>query len=163
MAHRDFHFENRGYAVRTPAPPRKKSRLLRLLPCKRGRHASAALPTFCGKEPLLLKRCTQFAIIASAVVANFFCPRRALTGELRFCEAKWEFLKLPSNFSGESPERSAGDLPSPAKSHAAPSLFAYKSAHNAAACYQLFADKGKGFSTGGQVLRCPPPSRLPGG
>ena len=37
MAHRDFHFENRGYAVRTTAPPRKKSRLLRLLPCKRGR------------------------------------------------------------------------------------------------------------------------------
>ena len=49
MAHRDFHFENRGYAVRTPAPLRKKSRLLRLLPCKRGRHASAALPTFCGQ------------------------------------------------------------------------------------------------------------------
>ena len=31
------------------APSRKKSRLLRLLPCKRGRHASAALPTFCGQ------------------------------------------------------------------------------------------------------------------
>ena len=69
MAHRDFHFENRGYAVRTTAPPRKKSRLLRLLPCKRGRRefrgcetrpsksnanetwlvGSAALTTFCGK------------------------------------------------------------------------------------------------------------------
>ena len=44
-----FISENRGYAVRTTAPPRKKSRLLRLLPCKRGRHASAALPTFCGQ------------------------------------------------------------------------------------------------------------------
>ena len=63
----------------------------------------------------LLKRCTQFAIIASAVVANFFARAEALTGELRFCGAKWEFLKLPSNFSGESPERSAGDLPSPEK------------------------------------------------
>ena len=73
------------------------------------------LPTFCGKGPLFLKRCTQFAIIASAVVADFFARAEALTGELRFCEAKWEFLKLPSNFSGESPERSAGDLPSPEK------------------------------------------------
>ena len=34
---------------------------------------------------------TQFAIIASAVVANFFA-RAELTGELRFCAAKWEFL-----------------------------------------------------------------------
>ena len=33
----------------------------------------------------------------------------------------------------------------PAKSHAAPSLFACKRAHNASACYQLFADKGKGI------------------
>ena len=49
------------------------------------------------------------------MVANFFARAEALTGELRFCEAKWEFLKLPSNFSGESPERSAGDLPSPEK------------------------------------------------
>ena len=73
---------------------------------------------------------------------ELFCPRRALTGELRFCEAKWEFLKLPSNFSGESPERSAGDLPSPAKGHTAPLLFAYKCAHNAPTCYQLFAGKG---------------------
>ena len=32
----------------------------------------------------------------------------------------------------------------PAKSHAAPPLFACKRAHNAPACYQLFADKGKG-------------------
>ena len=30
MAHRDFHFENRGYAVRPPAPLHKKPRLLRL-------------------------------------------------------------------------------------------------------------------------------------
>ena len=49
------------------------------------------------------------------MVANFFARAEVLTGELRFCEAKWEFLKLPSNFSGESPERSAGDLPSPEK------------------------------------------------
>ena len=77
----------------------------------------------------------------------------------RFCTAKWAFFKLPSTFSGESPERSVGDLPSPAKSLAAPSLFAYQCAHDATACYQLFADEGKGFSTGGQVLRCPPPSR----
>ena len=46
----------------------------------------------------------------------YFCRAEALTGELRFCEAKWEFFKLPSNFSGESPERSASNLPSPAKS-----------------------------------------------
>ena len=79
------------------APPsRKKARLLRLLPCKRGRHASAALPTFCGKGPLFLKRCAQFAIIVLAVVANFFARAEALTGELRFCAAKVEFLKLPS-------------------------------------------------------------------
>ena len=32
----------------------------------------------------------------------------------------------------------------PAKSHAAPPLFACKRAHNAPACYQLFAVKGKG-------------------
>ncbi len=65
---------------------------------------------------------------------------------MRFCEAKWAFCELPSNFSGESPERSAGDLPSPAKSLAAPSLFAYKCAHDVTACYQLFADKGKGVA-----------------
>ena len=32
----------------------------------------------------------------------------------------------------------------PAKSHAAPPLFACKRAHNALACYQLFVEKGKG-------------------
>ena len=32
----------------------------------------------------------------------------------------------------------------PAKSHAAPPLFACKRAHNTPACYQLFAEKGKG-------------------
>ena len=58
------------------------------------------LPTFCGQGQGL---CYPFA------------RAEALTGELRFCEAKWEFLKLPSNFSGESPEQSAGDLPSPEK------------------------------------------------
>ena len=85
---------------------------------------------------------------------ELFCPRWAFSGELRFCEAKWEFLKLPSNFSGESPERSAGDLPSPTKSHAAPLLFACKRSwspvgtvqdrprrqprpHNATACYDI--------------------------
>ena len=34
----------------------------------------------------------------------------------------------------------------PAKSHAAPPLFACKRAHNALACYQLFAEKGKGVA-----------------
>ncbi len=37
------------FSYRSVIPPlRKKSRLLRLCPCKRGHDASAALPTFCG-------------------------------------------------------------------------------------------------------------------
>ena len=37
------------FSYRFVIPPfRKKSRLLRLCPCKRGHDASAALPTFCG-------------------------------------------------------------------------------------------------------------------
>jgi hypothetical protein len=37
------------FSYRSVIPPlRKKSRLLRLCPCKRGHDASASLPTFCG-------------------------------------------------------------------------------------------------------------------
>ena len=45
----------------------------------------------------------------------------------------------------------------PAKSHAAPPLFACKRAHNALACYQLFAEKGKGtaFSLPSVPRFCP--------
>ena len=45
----------------------------------------------------------------------------------------------------------------PAKSHAAPPLFACKRAHNALACYQLFAEKGKGtaFSLPSGPRFCP--------
>ena len=110
--------------------PAKSHAAPSLFACKRAHNASACYQLFADK---------------GKGIVFYFCRAEALTGELRFCEAKWEFLKLPSNFSGESPERSAGDLPSPAKSHAAPSLFACKRAHNAAACYQLFADKGKGI------------------
>ena len=45
----------------------------------------------------------------------------------------------------------------PAKSHAAPPLFACKRAHNALACYQLFPEKGKGtaFSLPSVPRFCP--------
>ena len=110
--------------------PAKSHAAPSLFACKRAHNASACYQLFADK---------------GKGIVFYFCRAEALTGELRFCEAKWEFLKLPSNFSGESPERSAGDLPSPAKSHAAPSLFACKRAHNASACYQLFAEKGLSF------------------
>ena len=111
--------------------PAKSHAAPSLFACKRAHNASACYQLFADK---------------GKGIVFYFCRAEAFTGELRFCEAKVEFLKLPSNFSGESPERSAGDLPSPAKHHAAPSLFAYKCAHNAAACYQLFAEKGKNLS-----------------
>ena len=45
-------FLNSRRLAHAVAPPfRKKSRLLRLCPCKRGHDASAALPTFCGFAP----------------------------------------------------------------------------------------------------------------
>ena len=44
----------------------------------------------------------------------------------------------------------------PAKSHAAPSLFAYKCAHNAAACYQLFSEKVPSFENTAPNSRASP-------
>ena len=42
-------FFQKSSLTRSVAPPfRKRSRLLRLCPCKRGHNASAALPNFCG-------------------------------------------------------------------------------------------------------------------
>ena len=58
-------------------PPRKKSRLLRLLPCKRGRHASAALPTFCGHGQGLFHWWASFAVPSPVSPAGgrvLWCP-----------------------------------------------------------------------------------------
>ena len=58
-------------------PPRKKSRLLRLLPCKRGRHASAALPTFCGQGQGLFHWWASFAVPSPVSPAGgrvLWCP-----------------------------------------------------------------------------------------
>ena len=47
---------------------------------------------------------------------RLFLPAFLPAGELRFCVAKWEFFKLPSNFSPELTERQRGQLlPSPQK------------------------------------------------
>ena len=73
---------------------------------------------------------------------ELFCPRWAFAGELRFCAAKWEFFKLPSNFSGESPERSAGDLPSPAKSLVCSGCSLASAVATPPLHYQLFSGKG---------------------
>ena len=121
------------------------------------------LPTFCGKEPLFIKRCTQFAIIASAGVANFFARAEALTGELRFCGAKWEFLKLPSNFSGESPERSAGDLPSPEKGLARLAYSLASALVYGSLSLTTFFGNGQGLFRWWASFAVPTPwSRLPG-
>ena len=72
----------------------------------------------------------------------YFCRAEALTGELRFCEAKWEFFKLPSNFFGESPERSASNLPSPAKSLVCSGCSLASAVATPPLHYQLFSGKG---------------------
>ena len=116
-----FIFENRGHAVRTTAPSRKKSRLLRLLPCKRGRDASAALTTFCGKgqgrsffsaacsfrtksrrakpRGIFLVLTSQVALRATYSVKKpwrAFCARVILApARLTRPRTAWEFPKLP--------------------------------------------------------------------
>ena len=60
-------------------PPRKKSRLLRLLPCKRGRHASAALPTFCGQGQGL------FYVLFAFGVCIYHCYPKLKIGETEQC------------------------------------------------------------------------------
>ena len=60
-------------------PFRKKSRLLRLCPCKRGHDASAALPTFCGMREgsnSLLKN-----------TGDSFCLTLTLSKEVDCCKA----------------------------------------------------------------------------
>lgn len=69
----------------------------------------------CGTESVRPPR-----VAARPCAYHDYFARWAFTGELRFCEAKWEFCKLPSNFSDGSPEHGAGDLPIPAKNLAAP-------------------------------------------
>ena len=48
---RRLFFEKSSLTHAVAPAPRKKSRLLRLCPCKRGHYASAALSTFCGCAP----------------------------------------------------------------------------------------------------------------
>ena len=83
----------------------------------------------------------------------YFCRAEALTGELRFCAAKWEFFELPSNFSGESPERSASNLPSPAKSLVCSGCSLASAVATPPLHYQLFSGKGGAFSGSGPAGR----------
>ena len=94
---------------------------------------------------------------------ELFCPRWAFAGELRFCEAKWEFLKLPSNFSGESPERSAGDLPSPEKGLARLAYSLASALVYGSLSLTTFFGKGQGLFRWWASFAVPSPwSRLPG-
>ena len=95
-----FIFENRGYAVRTTAPPRKKSRLLRLLPCKRGRDASAALTTFCGKgqgRSFFSAACSLRTKPRRAKPRGILLSLRVILAPARLTRPRtaWEFAKLP--------------------------------------------------------------------
>ena len=85
----------------------------------------------------------QFAITTSVVVANFFA-RVFTCGRIAVLRSKMGVFQTPKQFLPGVDRALARTTPAlPAKSHAAPPLFACKRAHNALACYQLFAEKGK--------------------
>ena len=81
--------------------------------------------------------------VTSTTSRRGLVPRRIFLRKMQLRRTAWSHLPVRSVL--DAPHRGAAPL-LPAKSHAAPSLFAYKCAHNATACYQLFADKGKGVA-----------------
>ena len=100
--------------------------------------------------------------VTSTTSRRGLVPRRIFLRKMRLRRTAWSHLPVRSVL--DAPHRGAAPL-LPAKSHAAPSLFAYKCAHNAAACYQLFAERSSLFKTlhpirdhhlgGGRELFCP--------
>ena len=69
-----FIFENRGYAVRTTAPPRKRSRSVRLLACKRARLrltvANNLFRTRTRAQLFLFPSCTRFYFVRVSYQRN---------------------------------------------------------------------------------------------
>ena len=115
---------DRASARTTPALPAKSHAAPPLFACKRGRREFRASETRPSKS-----NASETWLVGSAVANNLFRLRARAwpflypqqhaflpAGELRFCKAKWEFFKLPSNFSPELTERQRGQLlPSPQK------------------------------------------------
>ena len=128
-----------------------------LFACKRAHNALACYQLFAekGKGAAFSQRLAVsiqnpggrspegFSRPAGPPAATFFA-RVFACGRIAVLQSKMGVFQTPKQFLPGVDRALARTTPAlPAKSHAAPPLFACKRAHNALACYQLFAVKGK--------------------